>query len=88
MGAFLLLGGCGGGGSAPMASAPTPAPVPSLPPPSSAANYVLTITGIGQAQSDSILFQANLAPPPTNQTSVSSRYVLKLDSTEASAISP
>ncbi|MGC8698272.1 MAG: hypothetical protein ACP5Q0_07320 [Halothiobacillus sp.] len=88
-GAFLLLGGCGGGGgSAPVASAPTPAPVPSAPQPSTAANYVLTLTSIGQAQSDSALFQANLAPPPVNQTAVSNGYVLTLDSTEAVANSP
>jgi hypothetical protein len=45
----------------------------------------LTLTSIGQAQSDSALFQADLAPPPADQTAVSSGYVLTLDSTEAVA---
>lgn len=90
MGAVLLLGGCGGGGgSAPVASLPAPTPVPSPPPPSSsAANYVLTITRIGQAQSDSNQFQGRFAPPPATQAATSNAYALLLDSMEASATSP
>ncbi len=88
LGAVLLLSGCGGGGSSdPVALAPPSTPPPSAPPPSSnAANYALTITSIGQAQSDSAIFQANIVSTPAAQTAASSHYELTLNTTEASAV--